>query len=156
MTANVPAILQDLIELAAYVYCGDQAVKRGDAEITGSGKDWRRSFTFFVPVRHPGLWSSSAVVDALKDALHFVTDDDYTFAFEPLRVTPNFKQYLELTPDASNVPIEEVVLFSGGLDSLAGVVEESVVAKRRVALVSHRSTSKVDTKQKELIRKLHT
>ena len=40
--------------------------------------------------------------------------------------------------------IEGVVLFSGGLDSLAGAIEEGVVKKRRVLLVTHKPTDKLN------------
>jgi hypothetical protein len=57
-------------------------------------------------------------------------------------------QYLEGTVKRDE--IDEVLLFSGGLDSLGGAVQEAVNNKRRVALVSHRSTPKVDRPQKDL------
>jgi 7-cyano-7-deazaguanine synthase in queuosine biosynthesis len=50
--------------------------------------------------------------------------------------------------------IEEVVLFSGGLDSLAGAVKESVIDKRRVLLVNHRTTEKLTPRHQHLLRTL--
>lgn len=44
----------------------------------------------------------------------------------------------------------EVILFSGGLDSFAGAVEE-LTEGRSVALVSHRSASKIASAQKRLV-----
>jgi 7-cyano-7-deazaguanine synthase in queuosine biosynthesis len=46
---------------------------------------------------------------------------------------------------------EEVILFSGGLDSLAGTVEALSQAGRRVALVSHQASSMIASKQNGLI-----
>jgi hypothetical protein len=50
-----------------------------------------------------------------------------------------------------NVPdllTDEVVLFSGGLDSLSGAIEELSTDGKRVALVSHRSSPKIYDHQK--------
>lgn len=47
-----------------------------------------------------------------------------------------------------------MVLFSGGLDSLAGAVQEAVAAKRSVVLVSHRSSPKIDSRQRALLQDL--
>jgi 7-cyano-7-deazaguanine synthase in queuosine biosynthesis len=47
-----------------------------------------------------------------------------------------------------------VVLFSGGIDSFAGTVDELVAHKKSVALVSHRSASKIVGAQKRLVRRL--
>ena len=46
------------------------------------------------------------------------------------------------------------MLFSGGLDSLGGAVHELVTGKRSIALVSHRSSAKIDAKQQQLVRDL--
>ena len=49
---------------------------------------------------------------------------------------------------------DEVVLFSGGLDSLSGAVEELSTNGKRIALVSHRSSSKIYDHQKQLVAEL--
>jgi len=151
MAANIPDVFQDLVELASYIYAADQAVPRGDADAFQTGNPWRRSFKFFVPVRNPDLWASAEIRELLKDVLLFITDDEYDFTFDPLREHPPFEQFFDFAPGEMTGPIDEVVLFSGGLDSLAGVVHEGVVAERRVALVSHRPVPKTDSKQQDLL-----
>ncbi|MBK8482444.1 MAG: hypothetical protein IPL40_14975 [Proteobacteria bacterium] len=47
--------------------------------------------------------------------------------------------------------IDEVALFSGGLDSLAGAAELALGGKKNVILVSHRSASKTWAIQRQLI-----
>ena len=59
------------------------------------------------------------------------------------------KEETAFTPD-------EVILFSGGLDSLSGTVEELVGYGKKVALVSHRSASKIAGAQKVLVDKLRS
>src|SRR5262249_5323885 len=39
------------------------------------------------------------------------------------------------------------ILFSGGTDSLAGAVQEAIIAKRQVALIYHRSSPKIAHRQ---------
>src|SRR5262249_21974973 len=96
-------------------------------------------------------WRTSDVKDTLIDALQFITDDDYEFTFDELRKIPDISQYLDFKPDDSDDPIEEVLLFSGGLDSLAGLLQGRIVNAPRVALVSHRPVAKTDTKQRDLV-----
>ena len=89
------------------------------------GTEWRRRFHFVIPVRRPELWSSPPVLDALSETLGFLADDEYQFEFEEHRGSPpGVQDYLELEDEGTaRFEPDEVVLFSGGLDSLAGVVD---------------------------------
>ena len=49
---------------------------------------------------------------------------------------------------------DEVILFSGGLDSFAGAVEQLAEHGKEIALVSHRSASKIAGAQKYLVDQL--
>jgi 7-cyano-7-deazaguanine synthase in queuosine biosynthesis len=49
---------------------------------------------------------------------------------------------------------DEVILFSGGMDSFAGAIEELAISGNSVVLVSHRSASKIAATQKRLIDQL--
>jgi hypothetical protein len=51
LSSNVPDVIVDLIEIASYVYCADQAVTRGGEGVLVSGAGWRRHFLFHIPVR---------------------------------------------------------------------------------------------------------
>jgi 7-cyano-7-deazaguanine synthase in queuosine biosynthesis len=46
---------------------------------------------------------------------------------------------------------EEVILFSGGLDSFGGAVQEILQGQRKVVLVSHRPVSKLYSRQRHLV-----
>jgi hypothetical protein len=156
LSSAVPDILTDLIEIASYVYCADQAVTRGGEGVLAFGAQWRRNFVFHIPVRRPSIWSSPAVLHALQRTLAILSEDNYEFHFvQRIKAVP-MQQYLTLGDGDSTAPeLDEVLLFSGGLDSLGGTVQEAVVDKRRVALVSHRSNSKVFSRQKKLVSRLH-
>lgn len=150
MMGNVPAAFVDLLEIATYVYVADQAVTRGGDGVENAGADWRRRLVFRIPVRSVDLWSSKEVRDALVSTLGFLSEDDYCFEFTELKEGPPIQQYLFSPAEAGPANIEEVVLFSGGLDSLGGAVQEAVVDKRRVALVTHEPSKKLVRRYRKL------
>ncbi len=155
LASDLPDVLADLIEIAAYIYSADQAVTRGGDGVVAFGQDWRRKFIFHIPVRAPAVWCSPEVSDGLRDTLSFLSDDEYDFQFEKQQESALIQHYLkldELYPAQDE--LEEVLLFSGGLDSLAGAVREAVCEQRRIALVSHRSNPKIHSKQKKLVQEL--
>ena len=133
--------LLDLLEVAAYVYAADQSAPRSNgADALGDG--WRRRFRLRVPVRLPDLWGSPRVGDALTAALAYLTDDEYRFEFAPHPRPGPVPQYLDFGGEPLAGRIDEVALYSGGLDSLAGAVDAAANRGRRVLLVRHRSTEK--------------
>jgi 7-cyano-7-deazaguanine synthase in queuosine biosynthesis len=154
LAGNLSDVMADLVELATYVYCADQAVRRGSKGDLEYGAHWRRHFRLRVPVRCPHVWRERQVDQELRRTLGFLSDDEYEFDFIHGRKLPGFSDYLPNLAPAKGTPeaVESVVLFSGGLDSLTGAVEEILGQGRRVALVSHRSVSKVDARQQELAR----
>lgn len=143
LTAPVPSPLVDLIDIAAYVYCADQAVTRGGPGVENVGAAWRRRLHFVIPVRMLDLWRSADVMAALTSTLGFLSDDEYSFEFVALKDGPSFQDYLFTEDGGVAVEAEEVALFSGGLDSLSGAIQESVVGQRRVAFVTHQPSSKL-------------
>jgi 7-cyano-7-deazaguanine synthase in queuosine biosynthesis len=143
LAADVPPAFVDLVEIATYVYCADQAVTRGGSDVENLGADWRRRLHFRIPVRALDLWSGDPARSALATTLGFLSEDDYTFEFVELKEGASLRDYLFPSGDVTSDRIEEVVLFSGGLDSLGGAVREAVTDKRRVALVTHQPSSKL-------------
>jgi hypothetical protein len=154
MVANIHPVLVDLLEIATYVYCADQATTRGGDTSKDYGARWRRHFQFHIPVREPDLWSSKAVLATLRDTLEFLSDDEYEFTFEKLPEPPPVSQYLDFRGgEVAGFNAEKVMLFSGGLDSLGGAIQETIAGKA-VALVSHRSSPKIDRRQRMLVEDL--
>ena len=151
MFRSVPPKFHDLLEIATYVYSADQVIKRGADDVDSFGDGWRRDLHFVVPVRNPDFWNSPEVQDTLCSTLGFLSDDQYQFDFVQLEQDHQFQEYLEFndTQQMYGMP-EQVVMFSGGLDSLAGAIDEVVNQKRRVVLVTHKSTSKLNKRHKTL------
>src|SRR5262245_35736271 len=78
MYKEVPCVFLDLIDIATYVYCADQAITRGGGGIHDSGEigqNWRRTLFFRIPVRNPEVWSSNSVLPQLISTLSFLSED---------------------------------------------------------------------------------
>jgi hypothetical protein len=152
LAADMSPVAADLIELAAYVYTADGACTRGGNHEFEYGEKWRRNFRFEVPVRVPDVWNAPSVKQALEATLGFLSDDDYDFRFHQHADPPPLDSYLPFRGPGDHASgVEEVMLFSGGLDSFAGAVQEVLVGRRRTALVSHVSTEKIGKPQRDLV-----
>lgn len=135
----LPDRILDLMEIAAYVFAADRSCRRGpkDAVIYNS---WSRKMRFIVKVRDYDFWKQGAVNKALCDALKFMTgDEQYTFEFKPGHRTPPSglfdREEFSLKVDKPT----SVLLFSGGLDSLSGTVQQLENSDNDLLLISHRS-----------------
>jgi 7-cyano-7-deazaguanine synthase in queuosine biosynthesis len=148
---DIPTVLLDLLDIAVYVYCADQAVTRGGGGVENQGENWRRNFVFTVPVRNPEVWRSGPAHDHLVSTLSFLSDDEYRFEFTPLTEEHPLDGYFDFGPNAYHGAVEDVVMFSGGLDSLAGAVQECVLNRRKVLLVHHRSSEKLTRRHDQLL-----
>jgi 7-cyano-7-deazaguanine synthase in queuosine biosynthesis len=152
MAEPLPEVVEDLVELAALVYAADQFCKRTGPKSFDYGDKWHRTFRFEVAVRRPDFWRQHEVLDALIEMLSFLSDDDYEFAFSKWKNPPAFSGYLDFKKNSPlPSPPERVMLFSGGLDSLAGAVDEVLVNRRRVAMVSHKPVDHLAVKQRALV-----
>ena len=154
LTGQVPPAFRDLILLASYVLAADSAVSRGDRHDADLNAKWHRRFRFVVGVQCIDLWSTTEMRELLEQALGYLTDDTYSFEFVP--ATSGVPEQLTFsTPDGAPFlsweHVDEIALFSGGLDSLTGAAELILEAKKNVILVSHRSATKIQKIQRELI-----
>ncbi|MDE3021535.1 MAG: hypothetical protein KGI54_06705 [Pseudomonadota bacterium] len=129
----------DLVLVAALVNAGDTRVSRAANAQDG----WTREIDLYAPVSDPMRWAElSGELEAL---LKFLTGDRWRFFF---RARP--KRLSSLVELAENLPLDgldEVCLFSGGLDSLIGAID-LIKSGRRPLLVSHywdAETSKAQT-----------
>lgn len=148
--------LKDLMFLAAYIYAADCATNRGASwSNDGTTESWTRELNFRIAVRDLEFWSQPRVQEDLKRLLQFLSDDNYSFEFYPIERESPEQLSLQLV-DSNKWPFsgaDEVLMFSGGLDSLAGAIETASSGKN-VLLVSHRSVSSMDRRQRELVEEL--
>jgi 7-cyano-7-deazaguanine synthase in queuosine biosynthesis len=148
--------LTDFLEIASYVYAGDASTRREGAWTDDyTTESWGRNFKFVIPVRDVDFWSKPKTKAALIDVLNNLSDDSYEFEFLPLKKEPPKQSYLQFGKDKKwpFLGVDRVLMFSGGLDSLAGAIESSEQGKSLV-LVSHRPVTTLDSRQKKLYAEL--
>ena len=155
LVSPIPDRLLDLIDIASTVFATDSSIRRGGDTRAGFGEDWRRQICFTIPVREPEFWNASEVREALVDATEFMTEDRVSFNFVRADVRPRFPVFLDFNP-AHAFRADDVIMFSGGLDSLSGVVERLATTHNRIALVTHLSAQKRMPHQTRLVEALQT
>jgi 7-cyano-7-deazaguanine synthase in queuosine biosynthesis len=115
---NFPPRLVDLLRVAMSVYVIDRRTKRKAPDVPDG---WSRSFRVRLEVLDPEFWEATAS-HALTRCVEFVTGDRWDFEFVRDEAGPR-----PLDVARSLFPLEEedspatVALYSGGLDSAAGL-----------------------------------
>ena len=154
---NLSPRLIDFLEIASYVYSADCATPRGKKWTDDdSTEPWSRDFSFVIPVREPEFWTRAEIQCLIEEILNFLSSDKYSFNFVPLKRDRSDQPYFDFG-DLKDWPFhhpDRVVMFSGGLDSLAGAVE-TAAAGGKLVLVSHRPVSTLDARQNLLFTELH-
>lgn len=141
--------LTDYAEIASYVFAADRVTSRGGDTFQNMSETWRRHMRLRIAVREPSFWSSHDVLQPMVDALAFLSEDVWEFDF----VKAEAPQPLQGSFDFSNPEDHgrsSIVLFSGGLDSLAGAVHELRTTNRHVVLLSHRNVQVMAGRQADL------
>lgn len=130
---------KDLLEMAGYVFAADRKTYRGHPDDV-EYHNWSRKFHFHFLVRDIEFWNQDKVKKMLSEALCFMTGDiEYEFTF--YKAEPDFPADIF---DNENFELEgkealNVLLFSGGIDSLAGALEKIRSTNDEICLVSHQS-----------------
>ena len=93
------------------------------------------------------MWTRPDVSGKLSELLGFLAEDKYSFEFRSLTGDRERETYLEIDEGRPWFEPDSVILFSGGLDSLTGVVRELKETDRKLLLVSHRPVSTIDKPQ---------
>lgn len=136
----------DFMVLAAHVHAADTRLSRASESQDG----WTREIRLVVPVSDPARWS--AATEVVRRALDFLTGDRWTIGF---RARPKgFREIaLPLPPDLLGSPYDGVSLFSGGLDSLIGAIDQLDAGKTPL-LVSHAAEGAVSKSQDDCYKAL--
>lgn len=120
------AISLDVLYFTSIVYAIDKIIQR-----TESYDCWSRDIEVNIPVSNVDLWNIAK--ETLKEAVDFLTSDNWIFNFRDLEDISYFEREETLPINAN---FENICLFSGGLDSLAGAIN-LIDEKDNVLLVSH-------------------
>jgi hypothetical protein len=142
-----PRPAADLLLLGAGVYCADKTTPR-----RGGPDGWTRRLRLRLPVADPDTWAAAG----WDTALRFLTGDrwriqPYASARHPLTGVRG----VPADQAPAGLDLDGVCLFSGGLDSLCGVVDllESD-PDRRLCLLSHHEGGQASTAQQGLLDRL--
>lgn len=131
--------MEDLLRIAATVYFIDRLVKR---DRRSGPSNWARQIACSIAVREPEFWNHSPVHDLVKQCVGFVSGDEWSFEFQPDRsAKPHRPRGLFSTTDLFDSP-PVASLYSGGLDSAAGLacrLSSSVRKPHLPIVVRHRS-----------------
>lgn len=112
---HIPTRLIDLLRIASAVHVIDRLAKRRQRD---QRRYWSRTLGVTIGALEPEFWSEQAVRQALTDTIEFLSDDTWELAFEKddRRRAHEVQSHLFVPP-----PDSRVCLYSGGLDSAAGL-----------------------------------
>ena len=154
---SLPTNIIDLLEIAAYVYAADRLIFRGETDSLNN-ESWGRSFSFHIPVRDYDFWNNDNIKKALSSALLFMMGDrNFDFKFEKYKSDPILSMRQPYLFTDEYVTLEEsentdIILFSGGLDSLAGVIEYlNKNPLKCVCLVTHNANNSTIRTSRKLV-----
>ncbi len=110
----IPPHIVDLVDLGIAIFTADRVAHRHNDVIY--------RIEIVLPVRCPDVLSREEFRDQLSDLLYWYTGDDWSFDFES-RKSAGREMELQrrLLKDAASSFPDAVALWSGGLDSLAGL-----------------------------------
>ena len=111
------ASLADLLDIVMAVYAAD---RRSPRSFKGAAAGHRR-ISVRIGVRNPGLWSDGGMAERLHDLLYWLSEDEWSLHFVQRLAAPSAAEsenFLFQMPPRDPVTVS---LFSGGLDSLAGL-----------------------------------
>lgn len=121
----------DVFLIGCFVYGIDILLPRKSFSING----WSREIEVEFPVESPDLFNGGK--NELEQLLSFLTGDYWQISFIQRDVTPLFVNTKKVYSNDYRKSHKKISLFSGGLDSLIGVIDELAKSKNRMVLVSH-------------------
>jgi 7-cyano-7-deazaguanine synthase in queuosine biosynthesis len=113
---SIPPLLADLIDIAAAVHMADR-LSKGDG-------DMPRRMLLRLPIRVPEIRDRPSIHQKLQEILYWFTEDYWSFEFTPYCKLGRSAEINLRLPSFQESPCpSRVVLWSGGLDSFAGVYQ---------------------------------
>jgi len=138
----------DVLVMAAHVHAADTRISRTSESQDG----WTREIRLIVPVSDPDRWT--AVAPIFVRMLNFLTGDRWSLAF---RARPSHFARVAPTRPARlfGPPFDDLALFSGGLDSLIGAID-NLEGGRTPLLISHAGEGATSNAQSMIFDALQT
>lgn len=130
----------DLLRIAASVYFMDRLISRNRRH---GPQNWARTISYSLEVQDPEFWAGSPVREALHEALNFVSGDRWNLEFRPIVRNGLGGSECQRSLDPNHLgETRRVCLYSGGLDSAAGLAKQIVESPKAMTLavtVQHRT-----------------
>lgn len=148
---ELPSHVADLVDLAVSIYVADWLTTRRADEAV--------QIEIVLPVRNPQTLGNARVTDHLRSLLRWYTGDRWSFAFTRRQQRGRLSETQRALPLANQptaTSVHEVALWSGGLDSLAGLHNRLLEgpAGRAFGLLGAGANPVVLNKQRQLIQAL--
>lgn len=136
-------LARDLWWIAAACFAVDRSLKRPDARAWRQGREWVRRIRAEIPVQEPDWWSRHTHL--VQNLLNWLTADDWSLSFtgDP---RPPIQDQRSLFP-----LVDRVALFSGGLDSVCGLINDLEQTDESFRLVSVATNSRMRSVQSEVL-----
>ena len=128
-----PARYLDLLTIAAAVYSVDRISKRS---WEGGNEHGYRRFHLTLELREPRFWRTQKIVRPLSETLAFLSNDDWQFDFVPRPEAISGGGNQEFLALPKDVNPELAALYSGGLDSAAGLANRAIQGENNFALLT--------------------
>lgn len=131
-TKNTNSTAFDFFLISAIIYGIDVLIPRANNSING----WSRELDVTLPVENIDLWNT--IIEDFEKLLNFLTGDYWTLNFTKrteniIFIPKNYRNIKSVSPSTYN----KVSLFSGGLDSLVGVIDQLNLPNNRLVFASH-------------------
>lgn len=136
-TTDFSSVKFDFFLVSSIVYGVDNLLSRA----IYSNDGWTRDIEVEFPVNNLATWTGKE--DKLKQILDFLTGDNWQVSFRAAErinfYQPRTNRRRSKIPHYDKTSIVSASLFSGGLDSLIGVIDEldKLNVNERILLVSH-------------------
>jgi 7-cyano-7-deazaguanine synthase in queuosine biosynthesis len=122
---TLPPTLADLLDVAAGVMWADRNFNRPKMQARRGtyrqNRGWARHIHLPLGVRNPDLWNTASIKATLEHLLAWLTEDRWELSFEQQKFV---RRHSDITSSLFESPVTDalILLYSGGLDSLAGTV----------------------------------
>lgn len=130
LCGSVPDLASDLLLFGATVYATDKLVKRETAEDA-----WTRTLNISIPVADRSSWESAS--PSLESCVSFLTGDEWSFEFAERKTSLILPSTRGAKTRGSISDVTAVSLFSGGLDSMIGVIDWLEESEGKLLVVGH-------------------
>lgn len=124
----------DLLRIAAGVYAIDRIQQRNFR----SDDFGVRCMAVKVEVRQPDFWMNPVIVNQLESILAFLTGDMWSLTFEGISASLQGDEYQGHLEWRAPQEVDRIALYSGGLDSSAGLASRLIRRDARYGLLTVR------------------